>query len=104
MGLCTDIAPRFPVSGYAPRVRETLTWVEGNAECLPFEDCSFDLYTIAFGLRNVTNRCVLPIPMAPESKQAAGMLDRLTDPSIHPSINPSWPTAAARPWWRRSAC
>lgn len=30
-----------------------LQWVEGNAESLPFADNSFDLYTIAFGLRNV---------------------------------------------------
>jgi demethylmenaquinone methyltransferase/2-methoxy-6-polyprenyl-1,4-benzoquinol methylase len=30
-----------------------LQWVEGNAESLPFKDNSFDLYTIAFGLRNV---------------------------------------------------
>lgn len=29
-------------------------WVTGNAESLPFEDNSFDVYTIAFGLRNVT--------------------------------------------------
>ena len=33
-------------------------FVEGNAERLPFEDNSFDLYTIAFGLRNVTNKDV----------------------------------------------
>ncbi len=26
----------------------------GDAERLPFADCSFDLYTIAFGIRNVT--------------------------------------------------
>jgi len=32
-----------------------LKFVEGNAQCLPFEDNSFDLYTIAFGLRNVTD-------------------------------------------------
>lgn len=31
-------------------------FVEGNAECLPFPDGSFDLYTIAFGLRNVTDK------------------------------------------------
>lgn len=31
-----------------------LQWVEGNAEQLPFADNSFDLYTIAFGLRNVS--------------------------------------------------
>lgn len=30
-------------------------WVRGDAEALPFEDCSFDAYTIAFGLRNVTD-------------------------------------------------
>lgn len=29
-------------------------WVTGNAESLPFPDNSFDLYTIAFGLRNIT--------------------------------------------------
>lgn len=31
-----------------------IKWIEGNAEKLPFEDDSFDVYTIAFGLRNVT--------------------------------------------------
>jgi demethylmenaquinone methyltransferase/2-methoxy-6-polyprenyl-1,4-benzoquinol methylase len=30
-----------------------LTFVEGNAEDLPFPDRSFDAYTIAFGIRNV---------------------------------------------------
>lgn len=30
-------------------------WVCGNAEALPFPDMSFDAYTIAFGLRNVTH-------------------------------------------------
>jgi demethylmenaquinone methyltransferase/2-methoxy-6-polyprenyl-1,4-benzoquinol methylase len=32
-----------------------LTWTTGNAESLPFADRSFDAYTIAFGLRNVTD-------------------------------------------------
>ena len=30
-------------------------WIEGNAEQLPIEDSSIDVYTIAFGLRNVTH-------------------------------------------------
>ncbi len=32
-----------------------LRFVEGNAQHLPFESNSFDIYTIAFGLRNVTD-------------------------------------------------
>lgn len=32
-----------------------IQWVEGNAERLPFEDQTFDAYTIAFGIRNVTD-------------------------------------------------
>jgi demethylmenaquinone methyltransferase/2-methoxy-6-polyprenyl-1,4-benzoquinol methylase len=32
---------------------ETVSFVEGNAETLPFPDRSFDAYTIAFGIRNV---------------------------------------------------
>ncbi|MEX3011183.1 bifunctional demethylmenaquinone methyltransferase/2-methoxy-6-polyprenyl-1,4-benzoquinol methylase UbiE [Hoeflea sp. TYP-13] len=35
------------------RLEENLTFVEANAEDLPFEDNSFDAYTIAFGIRNV---------------------------------------------------
>lgn len=34
----------------APR----MDWVTADARKLPFDDCSFDLYTIAFGIRNVT--------------------------------------------------
>lgn len=33
-----------------------LTRICGNAECLPFEDNQFDAVTIAFGIRNVTDR------------------------------------------------
>jgi demethylmenaquinone methyltransferase/2-methoxy-6-polyprenyl-1,4-benzoquinol methylase len=32
-----------------------LTWTTGDAESLPFPDRTFDGYTIAFGLRNVTD-------------------------------------------------
>ena len=35
--------------------QDQLEWLEGNAERLPVEDESVDVYTIAFGLRNVTD-------------------------------------------------
>jgi demethylmenaquinone methyltransferase/2-methoxy-6-polyprenyl-1,4-benzoquinol methylase len=34
---------------------DTLEWVVGDAEKLPFPDAHFDGYTIAFGIRNVTH-------------------------------------------------
>ncbi|MBU6248869.1 MAG: class I SAM-dependent methyltransferase, partial [Xanthomonadaceae bacterium] len=33
-----------------------LRWAQLNAECLPFPDNSFDAVTMAFGLRNVTDK------------------------------------------------
>ncbi len=38
----------------AEDMAERLTWVVGDAMALPFEDNSFDVYTISFGIRNVT--------------------------------------------------
>jgi demethylmenaquinone methyltransferase/2-methoxy-6-polyprenyl-1,4-benzoquinol methylase len=38
----------------AERLSERLDWVVGDAMALPFEDNSFDVYTISFGIRNVT--------------------------------------------------
>jgi len=34
----------------------SMQFIEGNAELLPFPDNTFDSYTIAFGIRNVTDR------------------------------------------------
>lgn len=36
-------------------VCDRISWVCGDAENLPFPDHSFDIYTISYGLRNVTN-------------------------------------------------
>ncbi len=38
----------------AARLSDSLTWVVGDAMNLPFDDNSFDVYTISFGIRNVT--------------------------------------------------
>ncbi|WP_435230471.1 bifunctional demethylmenaquinone methyltransferase/2-methoxy-6-polyprenyl-1,4-benzoquinol methylase UbiE [Pseudopelagicola sp. nBUS_20] len=38
----------------ADQMTESLQWVVGDAMALPFEDSSFDVYTISFGIRNVT--------------------------------------------------
>jgi len=39
----------------AEKGENAIEWVCGNAESLPFPDASFDAYTIAFGIRNVTH-------------------------------------------------
>jgi demethylmenaquinone methyltransferase/2-methoxy-6-polyprenyl-1,4-benzoquinol methylase len=40
--------------GEAAKLGESLDWVVGDAMALPFPDASFDVYTISFGIRNVT--------------------------------------------------
>ncbi|GLT08677.1 bifunctional demethylmenaquinone methyltransferase/2-methoxy-6-polyprenyl-1,4-benzoquinol methylase UbiE [Sulfitobacter porphyrae] len=38
----------------AEQLADSLDWVVGDAMNLPFDDNSFDVYTISFGIRNVT--------------------------------------------------
>lgn len=38
----------------AEQLSESLDWIVGDAMNLPFDDNSFDVYTISFGIRNVT--------------------------------------------------
>lgn len=38
----------------AEDMADRLTWVVGDAMALPFKDNTFDVYTISFGIRNVT--------------------------------------------------
>ena len=38
----------------ADKMAGSLDWVVGDAMALPFEDNTFDVYTISFGIRNVT--------------------------------------------------
>ncbi len=54
-----DISPEMLTVGrrrvHDANLDKRITCVEGNAEQLPFEAASFDAYTIAFGIRNVTH-------------------------------------------------
>ena len=53
-----DINPAMLDVGIERAVKrgiEGLTWTEANAETLDFSDRSFEAYTIAFGIRNVTD-------------------------------------------------
>lgn len=57
----SDINPNMLAEGRrraealpADSARPLLEWVTADARQLPFDDCTFDVYTIAFGLRNVT--------------------------------------------------
>ena len=38
----------------AEAMSDSLDWIVGDAMALPFEDNTFDVYTISFGIRNVT--------------------------------------------------
>ena len=38
----------------AAQMADSLDWVESDAMALPFADATFDVYTISFGIRNVT--------------------------------------------------
>ena len=38
----------------AEAMSDSLSWIVGDAMALPFEDNTFDVYTISFGIRNVT--------------------------------------------------
>lgn len=54
----TDMTEPMLVEGRKRAEAETfadrLDWVTGDAMSLPFEDKAFDVYTISFGIRNVT--------------------------------------------------
>ena len=53
-----DMTEQMLISGQrraeAELQADRLEWVVGDAMALPFEDASFDVYTISFGIRNVT--------------------------------------------------
>jgi demethylmenaquinone methyltransferase / 2-methoxy-6-polyprenyl-1,4-benzoquinol methylase len=57
-GVVLDLTESMLIEGRkraeAQQMSDRLDWVVGDAMALPFEDRSFDVYTISFGIRNVT--------------------------------------------------
>jgi demethylmenaquinone methyltransferase/2-methoxy-6-polyprenyl-1,4-benzoquinol methylase len=53
--ICDISAEMMEVARARAPKKERLAWVQGNAENLPFPAKSFDAYTIAFGMRNLTH-------------------------------------------------
>ena len=112
---------RRPRAAANARLASASTSSQGNAEALPFADRSFDAYTIAFGIRNVTHiergaarglsraeaRRALPVPRILQRRGAAArpalrrlFLQRRSRRSA------SWSPATRRPiaiWSRASA-
>ena len=58
--ILSDINASMLQKGRARLINEGIAgnvrYIQANAECLPFADHYFDIITIAFGLRNVTNK------------------------------------------------
>jgi demethylmenaquinone methyltransferase/2-methoxy-6-polyprenyl-1,4-benzoquinol methylase len=50
-----DISAEMIEAGRRRSEGKRLSFVRGNAESLPFPDRSFDAYTVAFGMRNLTH-------------------------------------------------
>jgi len=65
-----------------------MDWIEGNAEELPFPPRSFDLYSIAFGLRNVA-RIDKALQEAARVLRPGGRFYCLEfSPGVHPALKP----------------
>jgi demethylmenaquinone methyltransferase/2-methoxy-6-polyprenyl-1,4-benzoquinol methylase len=54
LDLTADMLEEGKKRADAERMSDQLEWVVGDAMALPFDDNSFDVYTISFGIRNVT--------------------------------------------------
>lgn len=54
LDLTADMLTEGRKRAEANRLSDQLDWVVGDAMALPFDDSTFDVYTISFGIRNVT--------------------------------------------------
>jgi demethylmenaquinone methyltransferase/2-methoxy-6-polyprenyl-1,4-benzoquinol methylase len=54
LDLTSEMLEEGKLRAEAAQLGDSLDWVVGDAMALPFSDNSFDVYTISFGIRNVT--------------------------------------------------
>ncbi len=54
LDMTADMLENGRTRAEATEMASRLEWIVGDAMALPFEDNSFDVYTISFGIRNVT--------------------------------------------------
>jgi len=54
LDLTSEMLEEGKLRAEAAQLGDSLDWVVGDAMALPFTDNSFDVYTISFGIRNVT--------------------------------------------------
>lgn len=73
-----------------------LRYVQANAECLPFPDNSFDCITIAFGLRNVTDKDAALASMYRVLKPGAPLLVLEFSKPVAPALNAVYDTYSFR--------
>src|SRR5450755_4921890 len=73
-----------------------LEYVQANAECLPFADSSFDCVTIAFGLRNVTDKAAALASMRRVLKPGGQLLVLEFSRPVVPALRPLYDTYSFR--------
>jgi demethylmenaquinone methyltransferase/2-methoxy-6-polyprenyl-1,4-benzoquinol methylase len=87
-----DVSERMLAIGRARAIDRGLLagieWLAADAEHLPFADRSFDLYTIAFGLRNVTRLAVALAEARRVLKPGGRFLALEFTPAISPPLQP----------------
>jgi demethylmenaquinone methyltransferase/2-methoxy-6-polyprenyl-1,4-benzoquinol methylase len=87
-----DVSERMLAIGRARAIDRGLLagieWLAADAEHLPFADRSFDLYTIAFGLRNVTRLAAALTEARRVLKPGGRFLALEFTPAISPLLQP----------------
>ncbi len=69
-------------------IGSNVAYVQANAECLPFDDNTFDIITMAFGLRNVTDKAQALASMLRVLKPGGRLLILEFSKPVAPGLGP----------------